>query len=49
MNNELTNKTVLLIAPIYFDYEKEISKEYNNFHHKLYKLLKLSAIKKNYW
>lgn len=26
--------------------EKEISKEYNNFHHKLYKLLKLSAIKK---
>lgn len=27
MNNELTNKTVLLIAPIYFDYEKEISKE----------------------
>ena len=26
--------------------EKEVSKEYNDFHHKLYNLLKLSAIKK---
>ena len=27
--------------------EKEINKEYNNFHHKLYNLLKLSVIKKS--
>ena len=26
--------------------EKEVSKEYNDFHHKLYNLLKLSTIKK---